>query len=196
MAQMARKVIDYKRSQRNHYIEIIDSECSGEVEQYAVEISSQAMREFCDQEMDEMASFVRDQFDLKYGQYWNCLVGEVIEDQEDGGNAWDESENFVYLKNGIYYWAIYKTADMMMEESEHEGPIRLGVAESSQQRHYYVNRAYHKHSCARDHSGSQRSCSHSRSRSPMRRGVAYHHRGESGIQLLKKKKRDCSKDHE
>jgi len=63
MAQMARKVVTYNRNQSSSYIEIIESEASGEIEQYAIEMSSQAMREFCDYEMDAMAAFVRDQFD-------------------------------------------------------------------------------------------------------------------------------------
>lgn len=60
MAQMARKVVDYSRQQRDAAIEIIESEASGEVEQYAIEMSSEAMREFNDYEMNAMAAFVRD----------------------------------------------------------------------------------------------------------------------------------------
>jgi hypothetical protein len=60
MAQYARKVVDYGKKQRDCRIEIIESEASRELEQYAIEMSSQAMREFCDYEMDAMAGFVRD----------------------------------------------------------------------------------------------------------------------------------------
>jgi len=60
MAQYARKVVDYGKKQRDCCIEIIESEASSELEQYAIEMSSQAMREFCDYEMNAMAGFVRD----------------------------------------------------------------------------------------------------------------------------------------
>lgn len=60
MAQMARKVVEYSRTTRMGSIEIIESEASGEVEQYAIEMSSQAMAEFSDYEMNAMAGFIRD----------------------------------------------------------------------------------------------------------------------------------------
>lgn len=131
MAQMARKVVTYNRNQSSSYIEIIESGASGEIEQYAIEMSSQAMREFCDYQMDAMAAFVRDQFDQKYGQHWNCIVGEVI----DNDSVWRESEQFVYLRNGQFKFAIYKSAEGY-ESEEHDGPIRIGVAESTQQQRY------------------------------------------------------------
>lgn len=192
MAQMTRKVVDYSRKQRSCCIEILESEASCEVEQYAIEMSSQAMREFCDYEMNAMAGFVRDQFDVKYGQHWNCMVGDSIQNNADGGNVWRESGHYVYLKNGMYKFAIYKSAEGCEQDCdlENNGPLKLGVAESSHHHHSNINHGHHHHTGG-DHqhhnhgsSGHQHNHSHSRSQSPSKHHHNHgqgHHRGESGV---------------
>lgn len=41
-------------------VEIVESEASEEVEQYALEMAKRAMKEFSEQEVNAMAAFVRD----------------------------------------------------------------------------------------------------------------------------------------
>lgn len=159
-------------------------------------MSSQAMREFNDYEMNAMAAFVRDQFDAKYGQHWNCIVGEVIENHDDGGDIWRESGHYVYLKNGMYRFAIYKSAEGVDQyEEEHDGPLRLGIAESTQHQRY--NRVYRRQQVNNFVGGFHTSSGpvYSRSKSPFQhdgpsQGYGFsgpqHHRGESGVQLLSK----------
>lgn len=60
MAHLSRKVVAYQRDSQKCCIEIIESQASKDQEQYAIDMTSQAMREFCDKEMTPMASFVRD----------------------------------------------------------------------------------------------------------------------------------------
>ena len=76
-----------------------------EVQQYALEMTKRAMKEFSEQEVRAMAAFVKDAFAKKFGQEWHCIVAAVL---DEGNKDWKESAAYVHVKHGEFHFIVWK----------------------------------------------------------------------------------------
>jgi len=81
---------------------IKNADMSEDMQQYAAEIAAEAMEKFNVEK--DIASYVKKEFDRKYGPTWHCIVGRNF-----GSYVTHESKHFIYLFVGQIAFLLFKS---------------------------------------------------------------------------------------
>ncbi len=78
---------------------------SSEMQEYAISTALRALNKYNNEY--KIATFIKREFDKKYGQTWHCIVGHNF-----GSCVSRENEHFIYFSSGRMAILLYKTGKL------------------------------------------------------------------------------------